>query len=208
MAPDTVLDYWFGDARERPATLHEQRRLWFGSETDTAADVDRRDTDLRARFGETVALAADGQLDGWSTTPAGRLALVLLLDQLPRNIFRGTARAFATDAAARALTLDGLERGLDRALQPLERVFFYLPLEHAESLADQDRCVDLFTTLEADAPAGLEETFAGFTRYARWHRDIIARFGRFPHRNRALGRPDTPAEEAYLAGDAPGFGQL
>jgi len=207
MTPDTVLDYWFGTARERPATLQEQQQLWFGRETDTAADVDRRDTDLRARFGETVALAASGGLDDWSATPAGRLALVLLLDQLPRNIYRGTARAFATDAAARALTVDGLDQGLDRAMQPLERVFFYLPLEHAESLADQDRCVALFTALEADAPAGLEETFAGFTRYAHWHRDIVARFGRFPHRNRALGRPDTPAEAAYLAGDAPGFGQ-
>ena len=207
MTPDTVLDYWFGTARERPATLHEQRPLWFGNETDTAADVDRRDTDLRARFGETAAMAASGRLDGWSATPGGRLALVLLLDQLPRNIYRGTARAFATDAAARALTVDGLEQGVDRALQPLERVFFYLPLEHAESLADQDRCVALMTALEADAPAGLEETFAGFTLYAQRHRDIVARFGRFPHRNRALGRPDTPAETAYLAGDAPGFGQ-
>jgi uncharacterized protein (DUF924 family) len=169
--------------------------------------VAHRDALMAERFGLAAEAAAAGRLDDWAATPSGRLALILLLDQLPRNLYRGTARAFATDAAARALTVEGIEIGHDRALHPLERVFFYLPLEHAESPADQERCVQLFEALQREAPPGFEEPFAGFTRFARWHRDIVARFGRFPHRNRLLGRADTTEETRYLQGDAPAFGQ-
>ncbi len=207
MSPATLLDFWFGTAREDPAALPERQRFWFGGAAETAAESAARDDLLRGLFGSTAELAARGGLDHWQADPPGRLALILLLDQLPRNLYRGSRRAFASDDAARALTLDGLDLGHDGRLTPIERVFFYMPLEHSERVADQDRCVGLFEVLEARAPAGLEATYAGFTRYARLHRDIVARFGRFPHRNRVLGRMDTAEEADYLAGDAPAFGQ-
>ncbi len=207
MTPDDLLDHWFGRAVESPAGLDAQMGLWFGSDADGPEDAARRDAELARRFGGMAQAAAAGELDEWAATPRGRLALVLLLDQLPRNLHRGTARAFECDAAARRLTVEGLDLGHDRALHPLERLFLFLPLEHSESLADQERCVALFEALEREAPPGFEKAFAGFTRYARAHRDIVARFGRFPHRNRALRRKDTAEEARWLAGDAPTFGQ-
>ena len=207
MRPSDVLEFWFGQAAQSPQALSVQTALWFGKSDDTPADRDRRDQEIRSRFGQAFEEAAAGRLDDWADTPPGRLALILLLDQMPRNLFRGSARAFATDGKARALTVAGLDAGVDRELSPLERVFFYLPLEHAESLADQERCVALFDDLAREAPAEFHDDFQGFARFARWHRDIVARFGRFPHRNAVLGRSNTPEEAAYLAGDAPSFGQ-
>jgi uncharacterized protein (DUF924 family) len=207
MDAEDLLGFWFGEAFASPVALETQMALWFGDPDDGPDDVARRDALLAARFGPAADAAARGGLDHWATTPRGRLALVLLLDQLPRNVHRGSARAFAADPAARGLTVEGLALGHDAALRPLERMFLYLPLEHSESLADQERCVALFEALEPEAPPGAEDAFRGFTRYARWHRDIVARFGRFPHRNRALGREDTAEEARYLAGDAPTFGQ-
>lgn len=207
MTPEDVLGYWFGRAVEEPAALPERMRFWFGSGSDVPEEVAARDEDMRRRFAGLMDLQERGELAGWQAHPRGRLALILLTDQLPRNVHRGSSLAFASDRHARALCIAGLELGHDRALAPLERAFFYLPLEHSELLADQDRCVSLFEALERDAPPGLGETFAGFTDYAARHRDIVARFGRFPHRNRALDRANTPEEDAYLAGDAPAFGQ-
>ena len=197
-----MLDYWFGRSLADPGALPERMAFWFGGE-----DVAARDDDLQRRFGPLVERLARGELAAWERDPRGRLALILLTDQWPRNVHRGSARAYAGDEAARRLCLEGLDLGHDRPLHPLQRLFFSLPLEHSESLVDQDRAVSLIGALERDAPPGLEEAFAGFTKYAGWHRDIIERFGRFPHRNRALGRTNTPAEDAYLAGDAPAFGQ-
>jgi uncharacterized protein (DUF924 family) len=202
-----VLDYWFAGVQREPARLPERMRLWFGGDADSEADVLARDRAIGQRFGKHIEARRRGELDAWSGTAAGRLALILLTDQFPRNVYRGTAQAFADDPVARELCRQGIAIGHDLELEPLERMFFYLPLEHSESLADQDRCVALVAGLEALAPTGLEDDFAGFTRYAIRHRDIVARFGRFPHRNRLLGRHDTEEEAAYLAGGSPAFGQ-
>jgi len=207
MGPADVLDYWFGRSLTDPGALPERMAFWFGVEGDSPEDVAARDDDLRRRCGPLVERLERGELAAWEHEPRGRLALILLTDQWPRNVHRGSARAYAGDDAARRLCLDGLALGHDRPLKPLERLFFYLPLEHSESLADQERAVALIGALEQHAPPGAQETFAGFTKYAAWHRDIIERFGRFPHRNRALGRASTPEEDAYLASDAPAFGQ-
>ena len=180
-----ILEYWFGDPpRPRPA-------FWFGKDA-------ANDRDIRSRFGADLQRANEGLCDDWAATPRGRLALILLFDQFPRNIYRDHAQAYAYDDRARALTCEGLERGCDRSLTPLERAFFYLPLEHAEDLELQERSVALFRRLHEDAPAGQRELFAGFLDYAERHRDIIARFGRFPHRNRALGRESSAEEREFL----------
>lgn len=149
---------------------------------------DAFDAMLRDRFGEAQAAAAHGLLDDWQATPEGALALVLLLDQIPRNIHRSTPAAFATDPAARRVAAASLERGYDTRVAPELRSFFYLPFMHSEELADQKRCVALYQALgNADS-----------LRYAEEHHDIIARFGRFPHRNRILGRETSADEQAYL----------
>jgi uncharacterized protein (DUF924 family) len=190
-SPDRVLDYWF------PADTARANKLWWGKDPEL-------DAQIRAEFGETLAAAKAGQLDAWAETPRGRLALIIVLDQLSRNILRDDPETYAADADARALTAAGLERGDDHQLQPIERLFFYLPLEHSESLADQQRCVALMEALAAEVAAepGVSDQrrdqFAGFVDYAIRHLDIVARFGRFPHRNRLLGRESTADELAFL----------
>jgi uncharacterized protein (DUF924 family) len=150
------------------------------------------DDDFRARFADAHRAAAARELDGWQAAAESTLALLLLLDQFPRNCFRGTAHMFATDPLARMFALGAGERGFDRAIADDLRAFMLLPFMHSESLADQDRCLAL---CEEMAPATVE--------YARTHRDIIVRFGRFPHRNAVLGRETTAQEQAFL--DAGGF---
>lgn len=191
---DGILDFWFADAVE----TGQPQKHWFTKD-------DAFDARIRERFGDDVEAALRGERDGWAATPRGRLALLILLDQFTRNIFRGTARAFAGDAQALALALEGLERGDDRALAPLQRVFCYLPLEHAEDPAMQVRAVALFTQLRDSVPAVRRDTFEGFLDYARQHRDVIDRFGRFPHRNAVLGRTNRPEENDYLAQPGAGF---
>jgi uncharacterized protein (DUF924 family) len=152
------------------------------------ADVIAFDSAFRACFLDSHEQAAAGRLDQWAQTPDGALALVLLLDQFPRNVFRGDARMFATDARAVAAAEAAIAAGHDSAVDEQLRVFLYLPFEHAEDLALQDRCVALCAPLRED-----------YLRFAIVHRDIIARFGRFPHRNAVLGRESTPEELAFLA---------
>lgn len=144
--------------------------------------------DLRCRAFEAAHhAAARGELDAWAGDAEGALALCLLLDQIPRNLYRGSAHAFATDPLARATAGRAIDAGHDRASDEALRIFFYLPFEHAEDISLQDRSVALFDNAE-------------YVRYAALHRDVIARFGRFPHRNRALGRATTEEEQAYLDG--------
>jgi uncharacterized protein (DUF924 family) len=169
----------------------QRGRLWW-------AKSDATDREIAARFGADVEAAAAGKYDDWAATPTGLLALVLLTDQFPRNIHRGRPQSFAYDPMALQWSLDGLGRGVDRALRPIQRVFLYLPLEHAESLALQERAVELFEQLLREVPDSHKESFAGFHNFALRHRDIIARFGRFPHRNAILGRSSTPEEIAFL----------
>lgn len=149
---------------------------------------DAFDARFRQRFLDAHEAAASGALDGWLATPEGALALVLLLDQFPRNAFRGTARVYATDARARAAADQAIARGFDVKVEPQLRPFFYLPFMHSENLRDLDRAVALNT------PVGGESL-----RFAVHHRDIVARFGRFPHRNAVLGRASTAEEVSFLA---------
>lgn len=197
---DEILEYWFGDSVRDPSRAPARMGFWFG------ADV-ARDAKMRERWGELVAAASEGKLDFWTRTPRGRLAVLILLDQMRRNIYRGTAEAFRRDGRARYLMRDGVSRLMDMKLTPIERLFFYMPLQHAESLDDQELAVDRFLQLEREVASEYREIFAGFRKYAQKHRDIIARFGRFPHRNAILGRRDTPEEAAWLSGGGERFGQ-
>jgi uncharacterized protein (DUF924 family) len=184
---DDVLAFWFQGDRNR---FREDR--WF-------TKVPEFDALCCDRFDFTVRAALDGALDPWAATPAGTLALAIVLDQLPRNIHRGSHLAFAGDAHARRVARSAVAGGVDAHLTPVERVFLYLPFEHSEDLADQDESVRLFATLSA------EPRFSKALTSAERHRGVIRRFGRFPHRNAALGRISTPAEEAYLAEPGSGF---
>ena len=179
-APGEVIDFWFG------SPPGPSRPEWFRK--DAAFDAK-----IRERFGALHEAASRRELDAWRGEAESMLALVVVLDQFSRNLHRGDARAFAHDAYARECANEALARGDDRALLPVQRLFLYLPLEHSENLADQERCVELMGTLEA-----FPET-KGITEWAEKHRVIIARFGRFPHRNTALGRASTPEEIAFLA---------
>lgn len=185
MNAEDVLDFWFaGD----PTVWRQQR--WFVRD-------DGFDAEISSRFALAVEAARDGALDSWAATAAGALALVIVLDQFPRNLFRGSHLAFAGDAHARRIARAALPWA--GALSPVQRVFLYLPFEHSEDLADQDRSVALFESLRGagDVEATID--------YAHSHREVITRFGRFPHRNAALGRENTPEEEAYLAEPGAGF---
>jgi uncharacterized protein (DUF924 family) len=201
-AADTVLDYWFGDSLAQGWPVVPRKPLWFGSDPAT-------DDTIRQRFGSLVEQAVAGGLRAWEPDARSRLALLVLLDQFTRNLWRGQAAAFAGDARACALALDALDRGLDRQLPPIGRVFVFMPLMHAEDLGLQDRCIACFEALQAATPdthTVARDDIASHLQYARLHRDIVLRFGRFPHRNAALGRRSTDEETAFLV-DGPRFGQ-
>lgn len=200
-AAHAVLDYWFGPDTDDARTFARHKARWFAG----GADVDR---DIATRFGDLHARAARGELDAWAAGSGGRLALILLFDQLSRNLYRGTPDAFAFDERAFDLAESGITLGLDGGLPLVERVFFYMPYQHVESLPAQHRGVALFESLAAsEAPAHVRATLESFAGYARQHRDIVARFGRFPHRNRILGRDSTADEQRFLDSGAPTFGQ-
>lgn len=175
VAPDDLLGFWFGDGMDR---------RWFRS-------TEALDAEIRTRFEGCWELAAAGRLDHWARSPEGALALVILLDQLPLNMFRNQPMAFSTESKAIEVCRYAIDRGFDIEMPPGQRAFLYMPLMHSEVLADQERSVTLFEA------AGLEDNL----RFARHHRDLIRRFGRFPHRNALLGRPSTPDELDYLASD-------
>jgi len=188
-----IIDFWFGDLADSASIIAgRQAGLWWGKSETT-------DDAIRERFGPVVEAAAAGALDAWAGSAESRLALILVTDQFTRTIGRGTPAAFALDAQARALCIDGIEQGHDQALRPIQRVFFYLPLEHSENLDHQRWCVDLMKALarEADDPAD-RKTFEGYVDFAEAHLRIIERFARFPHRNAILGRDSTPEEIEFL----------
>jgi len=189
--PESVLDFWFGTAGMASEIAGRQRKLWFGK-------TPENDQVVSDRFSTTLAAASAGKLDHWAGSPRGRLALVIVLDQFPHHIFRDQPQAFATDPQALALSLAALTASEDLQLTPIERVFLYLPLEHAESPEMQARSVSLYAALANDASADERALFEGFLDYAHKHRDVVERFGRFPHRNAILGRPSTPAEREFL----------
>lgn len=185
----SVLAFWFDSAHETQ---------WFRS--DPAFDVQ-----IREQFGDQVSAATAGRLNHWPATPSGWLALLIVLDQFPRNIYRNDPRAWRQDLLAQQIVVSGLEEDFDRQLPPIQRVFAYMPLQHAEDIGLQRRCVQLFEDLCDSAPANERDRYADFLDYARRHESVIARFGRFPHRNAVLGRATTPEEEVYLAEPGSGF---
>jgi len=178
---NAVLDFWFDGVVEG-----EMRAAWWEQSDDF-------DTEIRETFGETHERAAAGALDHWADTPEGALALVIVLDQFSRNLNRGSAAAFANDPKALSIAETAIEKGWDQQFQEPNKVFFYLPHEHSEDIDVQRRCFELFS-----------KTKMG-TEYAESHMKLIERFGRFPHRNKVLGRTNTPEEEEYLAQPREGF---
>lgn len=185
-----VLDFWFGEAGS--PEHGKPRQVWF-SKSDAFDDA------IRARFLDLHLRAADGQLSQWAARSDSLLALIVVLDQFPRNLYRGTSKAFTTDDQALAAAQLALDRGFDRVLLPVQRWFVYLPFEHAEDLTLQRKCLQLFESLRSDPDS------AGSVDFARRHFEIIARFGRFPHRNAILGRASTPEEIEFLRQPGSGF---
>ncbi len=186
-----LLHWWFGQGTSATEIAAEKQRLWFGYRP-------QQDAEARERFGALVEQALNGDLQDWAELPEGWLALVLLLDQLPRMIHRDTPRAFAGDERAQQLVRDGLAHGGDMLLSPIQRVFIYLVLEHAENLAVQDLAVAHFTALRDIAAEHEQALFRDFLDYAERHREVISRFGRFPHRNAILVRDSSDAEQSFL----------
>jgi uncharacterized protein (DUF924 family) len=178
---DEILQFWFGDGSDP-----EHERRWFVQDAGF-------DQTCRNGFLADHERAAGGELDSWKEEPSSALALILLLDQFPRNIFRGTPRAFATDPQALAMAKDAVAHGFDLALPPARRPFIYLPFQHSENLDDQHESVRLFRKLAAEDPA-----MAGYVKYADHHLEVIRRLGRFPRRNAVLGRVSTPEESEFL----------
>ena len=175
MTPENILEFW----------LRRERKQWFEKNPDL-------DEEIRALFLPIYETASRNDLQRWTRAPGSCLALVILLDQFPRNMFRGSARAFAADPLARGAALVILDHGWDKHMTPDERMFAYLPFEHSESLADQERCLALMKEL-----AAFPET-ADLPKWAEAHLVIVRRFGRFPHRNAALGRTSTAEEAEFL----------
>lgn len=186
-----VLEFWFGSEGNDAQVSAAKGALWFGKS-------DATDLQIEEQFGALVRQAGSGELNGILKTAQDRLAVIILLDQFTRNIYRGRPECFASDPLALQLALEGLEKGEDRQLRPIERVFLYLPLEHSEELAMQNRSVELYAELMEEVPADWRKTFAGYHDYAVRHREIILRFGRFPHRNAILGRDSTAEEKEFL----------
>jgi len=192
MTPEIILDFWFGSNPDDGAVGNERSDLWWSKNKAT-------DDEIRRRFEIYLIMAVSEQLKDWLTTPPGRLALIILTDQFPRTIYRDTAQAFSCDEKALAWCIEGLEQKVDRELRPIERVFFYLPLEHAEYLEHQALSVKYFGELASTVNSEQKALFDGYLDYAVRHRQIIERFGRFPHRNKVLGRESTPDELAFLS---------
>jgi uncharacterized protein (DUF924 family) len=207
-----VREFWFGklwtssrpEGELRVESLAELTRQWFGSDSDAR---EQRDAQIRDRFGGLVERAASGALAAWADSPRRRLSLIILLDQFPRHIYRQTAQAFAYDESALALSLSGMQSAADAALNPVERLFFYMPLQHSESTDVQEESVAAYRRLLAEADADIRSTFAAAMHSAQEHRELIRQFGRFPHRNRVLGRSNTAAESEWLAKHPHDFGQ-
>jgi uncharacterized protein (DUF924 family) len=186
-----ILDFWFGELDDRGMCEQARNKLWFQSD----ASGDRYILD---NFGSLVTAALQGELDHWADEGRGLVALVLLLDQFTRNIYRGTPSAFAGDEAARSLVEAALKRGTDQQLPAIYRVFLYIPFEHAEDMDSQQTGIGCMDALLDSCAESASERIAGFRQYSVAHRDVIARFGRFPHRNSILGRKSSQEELDHL----------
>jgi len=197
--PVEVLDFWFADSLTNPNNLAKRHAIWFMG----GSDVDRLITE---KFGTLPDAALAGDLQHWTTDTRNALALVLVLDQFPRNIYRNTTRAFYYDAAALDLAVKIIDESSNLDLHPIEQSFLFLPLEHSETIDDQTRAVRLYQTLTTQSSGTYLESAKSALDYAKRHYDIIRRFGRFPHRNAILGRESTEAEIKFLAAGGDTFG--
>ena len=197
---DAILSFWFKEQELSAPQVDRRMDIWFGEDPVF-------DHEVKKEFASDVESASAGKLDHWAHQPRGRLALILLLDQFRRNIYRNTADAFAMDKASLKLCVEGAMAKKDKGLSPIQRVFFYMPLQHAESRKIQAKSVEIYKRLAEAVSPTYRETFETVAQFAELHHDIVEQFGRFPHRNRLLGRQNTPDEDQYLAGDSPDFGQ-
>jgi len=197
---DAILAFWFREQELSAPQIDRRMDIWFGED-------EVFDLECKKDFADDVGKASEGELDYWAHQPRGRLALILLLDQFRRNIYRNTAEAFAMDKAALKLCVEGAMEKKDQGLTPIQRAFFYMPLQHAESRKVQAKGVELYKRLVEAVSPTYRETFETIAQFAELHHDIVEQFGRFPHRNKLLSRENTPEEDKYLAGDSPNFGQ-
>lgn len=188
----SIQEFWFGNDADDAVTAASQAKLWWSKD-------EALDAVIRQRFATYTESALAGNLDDWALTSDGCMSLILLCDQFPRNMYRDTPAAFASDAKALDLSKAGLASGLDKNLRAIQRVFFYLPFEHSESLADQDFAVVLFEQLASEANVAHQTMFDNFLNFAHRHREVIRRFQRFPHRNKILGRESTAEELEFLS---------
>jgi uncharacterized protein (DUF924 family) len=198
--PQGILEFWFGGAADDPAEASARESFWFGASGEA-------DSLIRERFASSVEAAARGEFESWVQAPRSALALVLLLDQFPRNMWRGTAKAFAHDAHALRAAREAVARGHLHNLAPLERAFLVLPFQHCESIDDQREAIRLSSEIAQAAPTAWRPVLERYLQFAKQHLALIERFGRFPHRNHVLGRTPTAEEEAYLRGGGASFGQ-
>ena len=197
-----ILDFWFGEDKTSmdPDYWKQKGALWFGFDSET-------DLEISKKFKPLLLKAKNNDFSNWKNTPSGRLALIILTDQLPRNIFRGTSDAFAYDSFALELCLEGLENKQYRELHPVHQTFFFMPLEHSERIEDQNTCVELFSNLVSTSTPKMLSHMSFSRDFAVKHRDIIAEFGRFPHRNDILNRESSEQERLYLKSGGTSFGQ-
>jgi len=197
---EEILSFWFREQELSAPQIDRRMDIWFGEDPVF-------DHDIEKEFSDDVEKASEGKLDHWADDPHGRLALIILIDQFRRNLYRGSAKAFSHDKLALKLCVEGAMERKDKGLTPVQRVFFYMPLQHAESRKVQAKSVELYDRIAESVSPTLQETFLTVAQFAELHKDIVEQFGRFPHRNGLLGRENTAEEDEYLAGDSPDFGQ-
>ncbi|MEM6732424.1 MAG: DUF924 family protein [Myxococcota bacterium] len=197
---ESILEYWFGTLQGPTAFPTDRKKLWWmgGEEIDS---------EILSRFGPLVRAACEGGLEEWRRSARSSLALVILLDQFTRSIYRRRPEAFSGDARAQSVVLEGIAAGRDTSLRPIERSFFYMPLMHAEDAELAQKSLAMYKHLSDEIKKTCPEDHPDSQSHAKSHADIVLRFGRYPHRNAILGRDSTPEELDYLAGNAPRFGQ-
>lgn len=195
-----VLNFWFSDIELDSPRVDSRMDRWFTSDPEL-------DEQIRRDFLPLIEQASRGELMEWTDTPKGRLALIILIDQFRRNVYRGTAEAYSRDSLALKICIEGTINNDYKTLSHFQRLFFFMPLQHSESLKVQEKSVGIYQALADSVSETMQETFQTTAQFAELHRDIVAEFGRFPHRNQVLGRANTADEESFLGNDSPNFGQ-
>lgn len=198
--PETVLNYWFAGSENNAGLAADRMPFWFQSDA-------KADEEIKKRFGAFIQPASEGDYSDWGKSPRECLALIILLDQFPRNVYRNTAKAFEFDALALGLSIVGTTLGFVDELSPIEQTFFLMPYQHTEDLSRQQEGFGCYERVLQNAAPEWQSLIAGSVDFARQHLEIIEQFGRFPHRNAVLGRSSTPEEEAYIAAGGATFGQ-